>query len=142
MTKVTYYIQKSWGILDSMLNRVLILFVLFGIVGSAVSGTPLQPTNEMMMECCDKAKSGDRSEEASIARLCCGLNCSESAPTSPGSTNNFFPSNIKVSQSIAEQIAALFSSEKEQPSKSVKYSRDALPRTFLPRYIQHHSFLI
>lgn len=125
-----------------MIRSVVIFLVLFALVGGVVSGTPLHSPNEMMMNCCDKARSQDKTTEAYASRLCCGLNCSESAPTSPGSTINFSPSNITIFKSIAEQIAAIFPTKQYQPSSSSRHSRGPLARTFQPKYLQHNSFLI
>lgn len=125
-----------------MLVRVLILFVLFALAGSVVSGTPLHSRNDKMMKCCDKARSKDHSPAAGSARLCCAVNCNELTPTPSGVSFNFSPSNKSVSQSIADQIAALFSTKEGQTSKSPLFLRVVPARTFQPRYIQHNSFLI
>ncbi|MFZ1700960.1 MAG: hypothetical protein WAU71_09070 [Pyrinomonadaceae bacterium] len=125
-----------------MIRRVVIFLVLFALVGGVVSGTPLHSPNDKMMKCCDKARSQDKTAEAFATQLCCGLNCSESAPTSPGSTINFSPSNITVFKSIAEQIAAIFPTKLYQPSSSYRYSLGPIARTFQPKYLQHNSFLI
>src|SRR5258708_6710330 len=125
-----------------MVKRLTLFILLLALAGGVVSGTPLHAPNDTMMKCCDKAKSKDKSQEASIARLCCGLNCSESTSTPSGVSFNFSPSNVTVSKSIAEQIAALFPTRKVQTSLSPQYSRETLPRTFQPKFIQHNSFLI
>lgn len=125
-----------------MLTRVLILFILFAVVGGVVSGTPLHSSNAKMMKCCDKAKSKDKSPAAEAARLCCATNCSDAAPISFGGSLNFTPSNISICKSIADQIAALFSNAKTEPSVSPQYLRKTLTRTFQPKYLQYKSFLI
>ncbi len=125
-----------------MVKRITLLFILIALAGGVVSGTPLHSPNDKMMKCCDKARSKDHSPAAEATRLCCAVNCSESIPTPSGISFSFYPSNKPVSQSIAEQIAALFPTRTVQPSKSPLYSRLVLTRTFQPRYIQHNSFLI
>src|SRR5438445_4224457 len=125
-----------------MAKRLTLLFLLLSLAGGVLAGTPLHAPNDKMMKCCDKAKSKDKSPDASIARLCCGLNCSDSTPTPSGISFNFSPSNIITSTSIAEQIAALFPMRKVQTSQPLQYSREALSRIFRPKYIQHNSLLI
>jgi len=125
-----------------MAKRLILIILLLALAGGVVSGTPLHSPNDKMMKCCDRAKSKDKSPEASIARLCCGLNCSESTPTPSSVSFNFSPSNVTISKSIADQIAALFPEENVQESTSFQYSRKTLSRTFQPKYIQHNSLLI
>ena len=122
--------------------RLTLLFLLFALAGGIVSGMPLHAPSEKMMECCDKARSSDQSPMAEASRFCCVVNCSDSAPTSPAAAFNFSPSSTTISQSIADQIAALFPTKESQSSKPHAYSRVVLTRTFQPRYIQHKSFLI
>src|SRR2546421_12585860 len=124
-----------------MVRRLTLFIVLLALAGGVVSGTPLHAPNDKMMKCCDRAKSKNKSQEASIARLCCGLNCSESTPTPSGTSFNFSPSNVTISKSIAEQIAVLFPTRKPQTSRSLQYSREILPRTSQSKFIQHNSFL-
>ncbi|MEO7674527.1 MAG: hypothetical protein ABIU09_10690 [Pyrinomonadaceae bacterium] len=95
-----------------------------------------------MMKCCDKAKSKDNSQEASLARLCCAVNCTDSGPTSSGLSFNFSPSSVAVEDSISAQIADLFKTEWIKPSISHSYELTVVSRSFQPKYIQHHSFLI
>jgi hypothetical protein len=125
-----------------MVRRFALLFLLVALVGGVVSGTPLHSSNDKMMKCCDKAKSGEQSPMAEATRLCCAVNCSDSTPTPSGSVFIFAPSSTTVSQSIADQIAALFPTDEVQLPKPLQYSRVVLTRTFQPRYIQHKAFLI
>ena len=119
------------------------LFLLFALAGGVLAGMPLHsPNDEGMMKCCDKAKNGDQSPMAEATRLCCAVNCSDSAPTSSGTAFNFSPSSTTISKSIADQIAALFPTKEIQSPKPHVYLRVVLTRTFQPRYIQHKSFLI
>jgi hypothetical protein len=120
------------------------LFLLFTLAGGVLAGMPLHAGNmdSGMMECCDKAKSKERSSEANAARLCCAVNCTSPTPTSSAGSFNFVPANIEISKSVTETISALFQKEKIAPRISKQYSRDIRPRIFQPKYIQHNSFLI
>ncbi len=115
---------------------------LLAISGGILAGMPLHAANSQMMECCDKAKSSAKTSEARMARLCCAINCSDSTPTPQSTSFNFSPANLTISESIAEQIAALFPTAKAVPSLSPQYSREILNQTFQPKYIQYNSFLI
>ena len=123
------------------------MFLLFALAGGVLAGMPLHSgnMNSRMMSCCKKAKSKEQTPQASIARLCCALNCTESMPTpSPGTAFNFSPSGIIVSDSILKQIASLFI-KKEKAVPTIFVSRDertSFRQKFQPKYIRHHSFLI
>ena len=117
-------------------------FLLFALTAGVFAGMPVHSEKMGMMKCCDKAKSKDRSREASMARLCCTLNCSDSAPTSSGLSFNFSPSSVAIEDSIAAQIADLFKIMKVKPSISPLVELAAVKRSFQPKYIQYHSFLI
>ena len=137
-----FRIRSLSNILKKMAKRFTLLFILFALVGGVVSGTPLRSSDESMMKCCDKAKSKERSPSAEASRLCCGLNCSNSAPTPSGSSFNSAPSNFTITGSVVEHIAALFAKEKTAAVTAKPFSREILSRTFQPRYIQNNSFLI
>lgn len=122
------------------------LFLLFALAGGVLAGMPLHSgkTDSRMMPCCKKAKSKEQTPKAGMARLCCALNCTDSAPTTPsGSAFNFSPTVVIVSDSIIKQIASLLLAT-EKPSSAVSNSpeRGDYPRRFQPKYIEHHSFLI
>ncbi|MFZ1700867.1 MAG: hypothetical protein WBO10_03935 [Pyrinomonadaceae bacterium] len=116
--------------------------LLFALAGGVFVGMPAHSEKMEMMKCCDKAKSKNKSAEVSLARLCCALNCSDSAPTSASFSGNFSPSSIAVEDSISAQIADLYKIEKTQSSGSQSYELGVAKRSFQPKYIQHHSFLI
>ena len=117
-------------------------FLLFALTGGVFAGMPVHSEKMGMMKCCDKAKSQDKSKEASMARLCCALNCSESSPTSSSFSSNFSPSFVAIEDSISAQIAGLFKIERFKPSISHPYELPVVSRPFQPKYIQYHSFLI
>jgi hypothetical protein len=123
-------------------KRITLLIVILSFAGGVLAGTPLHAPNDGMMECCKRAKSKERSPAAEAARLCCALNCSTTTPTSSGSSFNPAPANFTITKSIADQIAALFAREKAVKIDPTSYSREVLPRTSNPSYIQHHAFLI
>jgi hypothetical protein len=125
-----------------MVRRLTLFFILVSLAGGVLGGTPLHASSSQMMKCCDKAKSKDQTPAANAANLCCALNCSEATPVALAASFNFAPSNITVYKSIAEQVAALTKKAKAQSPVSPNYSRDILPRSFQPKYLQHHSFLI
>ena len=118
------------------------LFLLFTLAGGVFAGMPLHSEKMGMMKCCDKAKSKDKTVEASVARLCCALNCTDSAPTSSGLLLNFSPSTVVIEDSIAAQIADLFKIKRIKPTISPVVELMAISLSFQPKYIQHHSFLI
>jgi len=119
------------------------LFLLLALAGGVLAGMPLHSgTDGQMMDCCDKAKTKERSPSADAARLCCAVNCSSPTPTSSGVSFNFTPSNVEISKSVSEQISALFQKETTRRRVSLKYSREILPRTLQHKYIQNSSFLI
>ena len=121
------------------------LFLIVALASGVLAGMPLHSGNDnsQMMDCCKKAKSKEQSREASIARLCCAVNCSDSAPTPSGTSFNFSPLAIIISDSIIKQIASLLRL-KEKPSTTIAFSfgRVPLPQKNQPKYLQHHSFLI
>ena len=121
------------------------LFLIVALVSGVLAGVPLYSgsENSQMMDCCKKAKSKEQSKEANIARLCCAVNCSDSAPTPSGTSFNFSPSVIIISDSIIKQIASLLLI-KAKPTTTVAFSFERVPlaKKFQPKYLQHHSFLI
>jgi len=125
-----------------MVRRLTLIFLLAALAGGVVAGTPLHSSSGQMMKCCDKAKSKEQTPAANATRMCCALNCSDSAPTSSAGSFNLSPSNFTIAKSIAEQIAALFAEEKAASLSPTRYSREILARTFQPKYIQNSSFLI
>jgi hypothetical protein len=120
-------------------------FLFVALAGGVLAGTPLHSgkMSSEMMDCCDKAKGLEKTPEAEMARLCCAINCSDSAPTSPASSSNFSPSSIIISDSIIKQIALLLATQ-SKPTSCVTslLERERVPRKIPPKYIQHHSILI
>jgi hypothetical protein len=121
------------------------LILVLALAAGVLAGTPRHSGNMdgAMMECCDKAKSGEQTPESNLARLCCAFNCSDSAPTSPVISFNLSPSAVIVRESFNNRIAA-FLIVKGKPASTVKAAPEQapLPKEFPPKYIQHHSFLI
>lgn len=121
------------------------LFLILALASGVLAGMPLHSGNKnsQMMDCCKKAKSKEQSKEANIARLCCAVNCNDSAPTPSGTSFNFSPSVIIISDSIIKQIASLlFIKEKPTTALESSFARQIQTKKFNPKYLQHHSFLI
>jgi hypothetical protein len=118
------------------------LFLLFTLAGGVFAGSSFHSEKMGMMKCCDKAKSKEQSPAVTAAQLCCALNCTDSAPTSSGLSFNFSPSSVAVEDSISAQIADLFKIKRIKPSVPHSYDLPLVSRSFQPKYIQHHSFLI
>lgn len=121
------------------------LFLILAIAGSALAGMPLhsENTNSRMMKCCQKARSKEQSKEASLARLCCAVNCGDSAPTPSGTSFNFSPSFLIISDSLIKRIALhLFIEEKQKLIIAILFQRIPLAQRLQPKYLKHHSLLI
>lgn len=116
-------------------STTLVLILAFS--GNAVAGMPThsEGNNPAMMSCCKAAKGGD-TQQASIARVCCAINCSE--PTLTGG----------IASSISSQlpVAAI------HPAAGVPVAGLSHPRMHLgtmrflslpqPRYIRNLALLI
>jgi hypothetical protein len=81
-----------------MVKWFVSFFLLVGMVGSVLAGTPLpMHSGEKdcpmtgMMDCCAKARMQTDAPEVRTAQLCCALNCPEPSPTAPAGTFNFSP---------------------------------------------------
>ncbi len=125
-----------------MKKQLTSLFLFFALAGGVFAGMSFHSEKMGMMKCCDKAKSKEQVPAVTAAQLCCALNCTDSAPTSSGLSFNFSPSLVAVEDSISAQIADLFKTEWIKPSISHSYNLTVVSRSFQPKYIQHHSFLI
>ena len=117
-------------------------FLLFALAGGVMAGMPVHSEKMEMPGCCPKAMSNDRSPVTSMARLCCALNCDESAPTSSSFSSNFLPSTVTIEDSISAQFANQFETHRYVPTVLLAYESPVVSQTFQPKYIQHHSFLI
>ena len=121
------------------------VFLLLALASGALAGTPLHAgnMNSQTMKCCKKMKSNGQAPVSSLARLHCAINCTDSSPSPGGSSSNFSPSGIKISDSIIKQIARLLSiKEKTNSTTAILPERVVLPRKIPPKYIQQHSILI
>lgn len=121
------------------------LLLILAMAGGTLAGMPIHSgnTNSRMMKCCQKARSKEQSKEASLARLCCAVNCSESAPAPSGTALNFSPSFIISGDSLIKQITLLlFIKEKPKSPPLRSAERNFQPQKIQPKYIQHHSLLI
>ncbi len=127
-----------------MVRWLTSLILLLALASGVLAGTPFFSGNAengmSAMKCCKK-KSHDV-KSVSAAELCCAVNCNSPAPTAPGSSFNFSPVAIIISDSILKQIAALLNQEKPATQVAFSFERKTVPKKFQPKYIQHHSFLI
>jgi hypothetical protein len=125
-------------------HKRLTSFLLFlALAVGTASGMPLHTGSIEMMDCCDKAMTASDSPDATMARVCCAVNCQNSAPTAPGISVDFSPSAIIVTDSVLRRLAALFRSIK--PANRVPVfplERAVRPPKSPPKYLQNHSFLI
>ncbi|MDQ2747186.1 MAG: hypothetical protein M3T96_08010 [Acidobacteriota bacterium] len=119
-------------------------FLFFSLATGVLAGTPAltgSAKNDMSaMDCC--RKKGMDAKTVSAAQICCAVNCTNPAPTTPGAAFNFSPSSVIISDSILKQIALLFAQEKPVQTIFYSFERKTLPQIFQPKYIQNHSFLI
>lgn len=128
-----------------MKRRLTLAFLILALASGALAGTPLHSENMAgsSMKCCKKMKGGEQKPATSLARLHCAIYCGDSSPVPGGSSSNFAPPRINITESIITEIARFLASEENINSPPVISSeRVILPRRIPPKYIQHHSFLI
>lgn len=116
--------------------------VLFAFANGMQAGMPLHTEETGRMKCCEKAAGDQHSRSASMARLCCALNCSGPASPSPG-----FSANLAESLATAGALSNFPPGRPFELANSIRLLRSHLGRTYLPqsahpRYIQHHRLLI
>ena len=121
-----------------LLSLSLIAAMLVGVVGVGAHEHEGTCPLTKLPDCCKKAKAGANGTEASMARICCNLNCSE-----PGSTG----SNVSVSFSPNHSVAPTgFLLSNPLPWSGVALSsrhlQSAGPNYSSPKYIQHLALLI
>ena len=120
------------------------LILLFALVGGLLAGTPVFSGNAesgmSAMACCKKKSHNVKS--ISAAQLCCLINCNSQTPNPSGSSFNFSPSAIIISDSISNQFAPLLKKIRSLRTISYSFERKTFSRKFQPKYIQNHSFLI
>jgi hypothetical protein len=119
-------------------------FLILALAGGVLAGMPLHSGNATSkMKCCKKMKSAKQTPQMKMVRLCCVMNCSDTAPIPSGSTFNFSPSAKIISDSIIKQIASFLIKQKPIPTgAAAREQREILPRKISPKFIQHHSILI
>ncbi|MEP6847611.1 MAG: hypothetical protein ABI999_02055, partial [Acidobacteriota bacterium] len=104
--------------------------------------SPFHSEKMKMMDCCEKAKDHDGSPVTSMARLCCALNCNDSAPTSSSFSANLSSSSQAIENSVASQISDLFKTARNSPPVEHSYQSPIVSTARQSKYIQYHSFLI
>ena len=119
-------------------------FLLLILTGSVLAGASVFSGGDQdgmsAMDCCKKKGMNVSSKDA--AKFCCAMNCSNPPPTSPGSAFNFSPSVQSTTDSVLTQIVSLLRIERVPQRVSFSFDRETLTRSFQPKYIRHHSFLI
>ena len=124
--------MRTWSV-----SVVLILAVASGAVGvgahDSESACPMAA-----MDCCKKAQSNSRTPEASMARLCCNLNCSEHGTS--GVNNASSVSSQHGSAPIAAIIPGAMPLLRIQFSHIYPFGNR--PHNPNPKYIQHLALLI
>ena len=128
-------------IFELMTRRLAIILMLISFAGGVLSGAPMHASSGKMMKCCDKAKSKDATRIADGSRLCCAVNCSESAPAAPGISGNFAPA-IMATMPVKGPIGDLYPVNVFRVPTSVVFARDEIPVRIQPKFLQHNSFLI
>lgn len=122
------------------LTAFILLLILTGSVLAGASVFGGSQDGMSAMDCCKKKGMNVASQDA--ARFCCAINCSDPSPTSPNGVFNFSPSVQSITDSVLTQIVSLLGKERVSHSTSFSFERETLTRSFQPKYIQHHSFLI
>src|SRR5262249_39767605 len=125
--------------LFSMLGRWLKSVALSGVMLFSVAGVGAQEHEgscpmSNLPDCCKKAQSS--APEASIARVCCNLNCSEPGSTGSSSSSTF--STPQYASANAAVSGALINSKIVFTSHILRFR----PHDSNPRYIKHLALLI
>jgi hypothetical protein len=87
-------------------------------------------------DCCKKAR--NQGPEASMARLCCNLNCSEPGSTGNSSSSNFSAQQVTALQTPVASSAAQFSFRILLPLRPQQIHL----ANSNPKYIKHLALLI
>lgn len=126
----------------NMRRRGTILILILAMVGSTVGVGAHQSESSCafsnLPDCCKKALSASNSRQASIARVCCNLNCSEPGTTGSNSSSSFSSSQLTgmmpatvVMPVVAPRRTVLLQLRKTSPFQEPN-----------PKYIQHLALLI
>jgi hypothetical protein len=119
-------------------NLLLVIALGSGVVGVGAHENEGSCPMANVPDCCKKAQSASASPEASMARLCCNLNCSE--PGSGGSTNS---SSLSGQQGNMPNLAIIPGSTTfNRASFSLSNQVEKNPHDSKPKYIQHLALLI
>ncbi len=140
-----FRLQMPRAILWIAMKRLFSSFlVIFALVGCIAAGMPLHAgmMDSKMAKCCKKAKGHEQSPSADAARLCCALNCNDPAPTSFASSVNLAPANVNVRDSIATQLFELLGKRSQALPALRAFEFTPTAKSTLPRFIQHHAFLL
>ncbi len=125
-----------------MAKRLALLVLVLSLAAGVLAGTPVHSPSDNMPECCKRANSGERSSSAEMARLCCAVNCAETAPISSGSSFNPAPAGFILTYSANGLIEGSFSLTPVLSVREFEYIRNPVPGKFKDSYIKHQAFLI
>src|SRR5713226_980913 len=128
-----------------MRTRLISLVILLVVAGSAVAGAPLHSNEQSCsmggamgeMDCCKAALSRRQTPQATAARLCCSLNCSQNGTT---------PSNGVRTSPQVQPVSDYQFNTPTLPASSMLAGRvrdlHGPPTDSHPAYIRHLALLI
>lgn len=118
-----------------MLKWSTTFILILAFSASVVMGMPTHShgNNPAMMSCCKAAK-GENTPQASLARVCCAINCSEPVPTSGISIN--------LQLSVAALHPAAISPRTALFHPPMRLEETRLPNSYQPKYICNLALLI
>ena|SRR5215470_14422688 len=124
------------------MRQVLIIFLLLGAVLSSAIGTVAHEAENScpipnLPVCCKKAQSREKSSVASIAKLCCKLNCGESGTTSSSNATGF---SSQPGATVDSASLLLTTSEMQDSARRFHIHHISLDSH--PKYIRHLALLI
>ena len=133
---------KQRSIFSLQMRQGVIIFLLLAEVLSSAIGAPAhEPENSCpipnLPACCKKAQSRQDSSSASIAKLCCKLNCGESGTTGSSSSTGF---SSQPGATVDSGSLPLTTSEMQDFDRRFHTPRVSLDSH--PKYIRHLALLI
>lgn len=120
-----------------MLKWLTTFILILAFSASVITGMPTHShsSNPAMMSCCKAAK-GESTTQASMAKVCCAINCSEPAPTS-GTANS-----INSQLSVAAVHPAAISPKTAPFHSPMRLEETRLQNSSQPKYICNLALLI
>jgi hypothetical protein len=123
-----------------MLKWLTAFLLVAAMLGGAVGVGAHEGEGSManLPDCCKKAQSANDSQQLSMARLCCNLNCSEPGSGGTSSSSSFSPQQGITPHGAVAPNAAPFSNI----ALPEGYSQSSHPHDSNPKYLQHLALLI